>query len=60
MPASRGSWWKHPKKKELRQGTYNRVAKNNDRVFQLVGTRNILSFESPKAAKDKGWFIVKK
>lgn len=52
---SRGSWWKHPKKKELRQGTYNRVAKNGDRVFQLVGKSNVLSFESFQEAKAKGW-----
>jgi hypothetical protein len=48
-----GSFWVLRKSKTQYRGRY--VIAAGDRVFQLVGPKKIISFESWQAAAKKGW-----
>lgn len=64
MSKARGSVWaNNSKKKGFSQsvGSYG-YSKANDRFFKLtaISTGKTRVYESPDAAQDDGWFIVKR
>lgn len=49
----RGAYWTHKKYSGKFQGSYVRLY--GERVFELVGAKRFITFESWQAAKSMGW-----